>query len=146
MNLRPATYADRRTLYQLATDPTMRLARGTDRIFTWAEHCQWVKKVLGAPNVHLFIAEDGNKIVGEIRFDVDGEQAEVGLVVNKRGRGQGYGTEMITEGMKLVPCEKYTARIDPDNVASRKCFRRAGFSRVGGEYSIHWIKSEAPDE
>ena len=140
MKLRPAQYSDRRVLYELATDPAMRLARGTDRMFTWAEHCQWVKKVLGAPNVHLFIAEDGNKTVGEIRFDVDGEQAEVGLVVNKRGRGQGYGTEMIIEGMKLVPAETYTARIDPDNIASRKCFRRAGFSRVGGEYSIHWMK------
>ena len=141
MNLRRATYADRRVLYGLATDPAMRLARGTDRMFTWAEHCQWLKKVLGASNVHLFIAEDGNKIVGEIRFETFENQAEVGLVVKERGRGQGYGTEMITEGMKLVPAETYTARIDPENVASRKCFKRAGFERVGGEYSIHWIKT-----
>ena len=140
MNLRPATYSDRRVLYELACDPAMRLARGTDRKFSWAEHCTWLKSVLSDNTIFLYMAEEGKRVVGEIRFDVDGDQAEVGLVVKERGRGQGYGVEMITEGMKLVPVEKFRARIDPENVASRKCFKRAGFSRVGGEYSIHWIK------
>lgn len=130
MILRPAIYSDRRVLYELANDRAMQIARGSTRKFSWSEHCKWLKRVLSDNNVFLFIAEINGVVVGEVRFDCDGDTADVGLVVRAQHRGHGYGTQMIEAGISRVPKKRYTATIKSDNVASARCFTRAGFKQV----------------
>jgi len=130
VKLRRAEITDAGFLFRCANEPDMIKARVIEKAIEWTEHLRWLSKVLVDEDVHLFIAEvDGEKI-GEIRFDCDGDTADVGLVVRAEHRGHGYGTQMIETGISRVPKETYTAKIKSDNVASARCFTRAGFKQV----------------
>lgn len=123
---------DARDLYDWRTDATTQEFSRQGEAFSFQSHVQWLEGSLKNPARNLFIAEDdsGQK-VGQVRFDRDGDMAEVGIGVSPAMRGQGMGTELLRRG-----CQNYLdnwdvayilAEIKKTNVPSMKIFERVGF-------------------
>lgn len=139
IKLRPACEKDCKLLWEWVNDPLVRNCSFNSDPISWEEHVKWFNKKLYDPNCFIFIAEDQNGIpVGQIRFDINDEQAEVGLSIDKCWRGLGYGTLLIRYGVKEMfqntTIKSIHAFIKPCNIGSIKSFERAGFKRVEPEY------------
>lgn len=87
-------------------------------------------------NRHCLIAGDGDRIIGYVDFEIDPAKSLgwIGLVVAPSVRGTGYGTRLLTsfKSSKLAgSVSELRAGIEEDNLASIKCFEKAGFRQLG---------------
>jgi len=124
---------DRELLFRWANDPLVRRMSFNSKRISWAEHCQWFEARLQDLHSLLFIAEDSRaEPVGLVRFDVAGRIATISIIISPGKRGRGFGSAVIEAGCKRMfqtrkTVEKILAYIKPENEASIRAFRRAGF-------------------
>ncbi len=136
LRLRRVQDTDCALLFAWANDPRTRLYSIHSEPIAWETHVAWFQRRQGDSACLLFIAEDeGNTPIGQIRFDLCGNEAEVGISLDTRQRGKGYGASLITEGIaalaKHTTVQTVHAWIKPENLASQRAFERAGFSNQG---------------
>ena len=97
---------------------------------------KWFNNKLSDPNCLIYIAEDQKGTpIGQIRFDIDGEQAEVDVSIGKGKRDLGYGAYLIEQGVRELfqnmVVKAVHAFIKPDNISSIISFEKAGFRHIG---------------
>lgn len=85
------------------------------------------------PNRTLWLAKDGDLIVGYVDFEAHPADnlAWIGLIVRPALRRQGWGTRILREFLEsdtVKPHKEIWAGIEHDNAASRRCFERVGFT------------------
>jgi GNAT superfamily N-acetyltransferase len=61
-------------------------------------HLVWLNKCIADPKRHLYVITDGNRIVGDLRFDEDESGVEVSVRIDKEHRGRGIGSLMVATG------------------------------------------------
>jgi UDP-2,4-diacetamido-2,4,6-trideoxy-beta-L-altropyranose hydrolase len=147
LRLRPAAARDILSYFSWANDPmTGKNAMHSDPI-GWETHMKWYQSKLGADDSHLFILEAGELPIGQIRFDVSGNEALVDYSLDPIVRGRGWGAKLIKMGADLMQITKpvrLRADVKAGNHASSSAFLRLGFSKKalcadtnsGGGYSI----------
>ncbi|MFP3938696.1 MAG: UDP-2,4-diacetamido-2,4,6-trideoxy-beta-L-altropyranose hydrolase [Acidobacteriota bacterium] len=136
LTLRPATLTDARLLWRWVNDPDVRAASFRSAPIPWLEHRRWLAGRLTDPGTRIYVALDGaGEPVGQIRFEVEGETANVDVSVEPAARGGGLGTGLIRAGCERFFRERGTqrvrARVKVGNRASLGAFRRAGFASLG---------------
>ncbi|WP_342449232.1 UDP-2,4-diacetamido-2,4,6-trideoxy-beta-L-altropyranose hydrolase [Acetomicrobium sp. S15 = DSM 107314] len=149
LRLRPACEEDCQLLWEWANDAQVRESAFCSVLIPWEEHVKWFNDKLSDPNCLVFIAEDQKGIpIGQIRFDIEGEQAEVDVSIDKGKRGLGYGAYIIENGVKELfqntMVKTVHAFIKPDNISSTKSFEKAGFRYIGidtakGHKAKHYV-------
>lgn len=79
--------------------------------------------------------KDGRKLGYVAHYLVAGKVPEIGYALAPSERGKGYGTEavkIIVDYLFLArPVVRIQATTDPNNLASQKLLRKAGFKREG---------------
>jgi spore coat polysaccharide biosynthesis protein SpsF len=133
--LRRATQNDCKTLWGWRNDEaTRRSAFDSDRV-EYADHVAWFKKKLIDKNSIIFICEDGQDVIGEMRLDRVGNIAEVDVCVDPIFRGKGLGAEILIKGSKVafqkLSVDELIAHIKKDNKTSLRAFEKAGFVKIG---------------
>lgn len=123
---------DVRTLYEWRIDPTTRKFAHSVEEFPYDSHLEWFESSLVNPNRNMFVAtDDKGNLVGQLRFDRNGEFAEIDVAVSPEMRGKGIGADLLKLG-----CHHYfsnwnidclLAEIRIENVASIKIFEKSGF-------------------
>jgi RimJ/RimL family protein N-acetyltransferase len=108
------------------------------------EHERWFARKMADARFRAFVAVDPEgKDVGYVRFDLDGEEAEISVAIDKRERGKGYGLAAIRTGSERMlvegPASRIIAFVRCDNFASLAAFERAGY-RAGGKKSLQGIE------
>ena len=143
-----------RLLWEWANDPSVRISSFSPNLIKWEDHKKWFSMKSNDPNCFIFIANDNNGIpIGQIRFDIQNEDAEIDVSIDRNYRNSAYGSMLIDEGIKelfkIKPVRKFHAYIKPENRRSLRAFEKSGFKRsditeVKGNLSIHLllIKSE----
>jgi UDP-2,4-diacetamido-2,4,6-trideoxy-beta-L-altropyranose hydrolase len=131
LTLRPATMADTELLREWANDPGVRAASFDSSPIDENTHRAWLKAKLTDGKCAFYIAENGRGPIGYARVDVCGRMGEISVSVDAPLRGLGYGRNIITAAMGLAVREfyldKFWARVKPDNEASLRAFKAAGF-------------------
>ncbi len=140
LQLRRATEDDCQLLWQWRNDPTVRATTFTDNLVPLDSHQVWFRNRLEDEQCQLLIGEDSDRTpVGQIRFDIKQDEAEISISIAREQRGHGYGTSLIrlaTEELfsrSAVRC--VNAFIRQDNTASQRMFDKAGFC-LSGEMDI----------
>jgi len=149
LRLRNARTEDCQMLWEWANDADVRAASFSTDAIPWAVHVSWFSNKIGNNGSRIFIAEDDQgSPVGQIRFDIDGREAEVNISVAKEKRGRGFAVPAIEAAVhKLfaeVDCDLVHAFVKPENIASMRAFQRAGFvqagrKRVRGSLALHFV-------
>lgn len=131
IKLRSATVTDCASIWGWANDLATRQASLQSDPITWEEHLVWLAAKLANPQTRYYLGLDQDQPIGEIRFDLDGQEAVVSVTLAPARRRQGYAATLINLGVERLMAETAAdvvyAFVKPDNVASAKAFLKAGF-------------------
>ena len=149
LRLRPVTEADAELLWGWANDSDTRAASFTSDPIPWQTHLAWLRSQLADERARLYLGLDGERLpIGIVRFGPDDGDVAISITVAPSARGRGYGTTLISLGCEALlaerPATHVHAYIRPDNVASLRAFRDAGFARrddvvIHGQQAIHMV-------
>lgn len=155
LRLRRVRKDDLRLLWEWANERDVRASAFSSGPINWEEHNRWFIEKLNNPNCSQFIALDERDIpIGQARFDVQGEEAEIDVSIGNKKRGFGYGSYLIriaVEKMFFTTSVKVAhAYVKPTNKPSIYAFRKAGFQVSGldvvrGYNAVHLIKVKNAD-
>ena len=139
--LRDATQSDMDLLYAWANDPAVRKNSFKSNPIPYEDHIKWFKHIMEDDNVLQFIMMDDEKPVGQIRLNVDGDEAEIGYSIAAECRGKGYGHKILQLAIQKIQAEcpqikKLIAKVKPENTASKKLFESEGYEMKYSCYSL----------
>ena len=82
----------------------------------------------------IFILENDNLPVGQIRLDLHNGFYLIDFSVDLSLRGKGYGTRLIELVLKVKLKHPLRAKVKSSNLLSQKVFERTNFLKSGIEY------------
>lgn len=135
LRVRRVTAADGPTLYAWRNHEDIRRQSRDSRPIEIAGHLSWLDRIVNDGRVDLLICEDAAGPLGVLRYDHEGDVAEVSIYLVPDRVGEGMG------GLVLEACETWllVARPGPrvlhaevlaDNPASRRIFEGAGYTPI----------------
>jgi L-amino acid N-acyltransferase YncA len=133
VRLRPATQEDCLKVWEWRNEQTTRDASFDTDPVPYQDHQTWYSRKIGDPSTKIYIAEDlsGHQI-GYVRFDIDGDHAEISISLDKGQRRKGYGSALIRRGsdqlLEAGLTKKIVAIVKSSNPTSAAAFQRAGFA------------------
>lgn len=133
LEVRHAGLSDEDDLLKLVNDPYVRGASFSTRSITPDEHAAWLADRLRDPHSLLLVAEDGEGLIGQFRFDLAGQTATVSLSLSRRARGRGLGRPLLERALVELQAAhpeaaRVRAEVRAENEPSRSLFLRAGFA------------------
>ena len=148
-SLRPVTEKDCRLIWEWANDPITRAQSFSTENIPWEKHIAWFESKLNDPLSSFFIMVDKNNVsLGQIRYQITNQEADVSISIAPDERGKGYGAEIIKMGAQelwlATDVNKINSYIKEENKPSVKAFTRAGFTRAGttevkGYQALHYV-------
>lgn len=151
--LRRAAVDDAELFHRWANDPDVRRNSFNPAAIPWEGHLAWFKSKLADPSAALFILEREGRPAGQIRFDLEGDTAEIDFSVDPAQRGRGLGRELLLRGMDRFQARAgrsmvFRGTVKQSNPASAKAFLASGFAqeetrKVKGEECLIFSKRAA---
>ena len=134
---RDVSLEDEHLLLLWANDPVTRQnAFSTDPI-PESVHASWLRRKLSdlsSPKFYIVQTQDG-ALLGQVRFDLQGDAWEIDYAVNPSMRGLGWGCPMLQAALKRlrheVPTAAVRAHVKTGNQASCRVFESLGFQKTG---------------
>lgn len=141
LTFRTATREDAQLLFDWRNDPTTYEQSFHRQPISWVNHCNWLERVLHDPLRHFFVLTVDGKSVGQLRFDVSGNTAEISISIGREFRGQGFGMAAVKEGSRQFFSEhmiikRIIARIKSTNIHSIHLFTKAGYRTIAIESDV----------
>lgn len=136
IKLRPVREDQCYLLFKWANDETVRRNSFNSHEIDYEEHKKWFESKIKSPNTFIYIGyNDEGTPVGQIRVDVEEGIGVIDYSIDKRYRGQGYGTQLLkeivlkfrNEGRRV---QKLLGKVKMENVPSRRAFQKAGYKCI----------------
>lgn len=132
LQIRPATLADARLLFDGRNAQAVRHNSVQSQPIEWGNHLAWLTTTLADAQRLLLIAEAGDGPVGVLRYDLSGIRADVSIYLLEGRFGLGWGRALLFKGEQFVKSRwprlyALDALVLPDNQASINLFREAGY-------------------
>lgn len=114
-------------------------------------HEQWFKKKLESPDCFIWLLDNVNGPIGQVRYEVEGYLAHIDISIIPDFRGQGLAKHLIFQTVPLVVEKRpevkgLVAKVRTDNYRSKSMFKSCGFAKVkeGGieVWAIPILKSD----
>lgn len=139
LSIKPAESKDCELLWNWVNEEGVRKNSYSSEPVSFENHSKWFEGSLKNENRLIFIISDFKGIpLGQIRFDIQGTDAEIDLSVDKNYRGFGLASHIICKGALELMKRRTNllvlhAFIKKENSASSASFRKAGFAEAGTE-------------
>ncbi len=135
LSLRQACREDIDLLYFWANDPSVRENSFQQERITWDEHEAWFKSRLDSTLTEIWIMQTPYVLpVGQVRFDFDGETANISYSLDPVARGRGWGVKLVELGINKIKesgkVKMIQGKVKKSNPASKKVFLKLGFSET----------------
>ncbi len=133
MHLRKAILDDALMVLEWRNDEITRKNSFNHEIIDTKSHINWFKKKLNDNSCFMFILEDENEPVGNIRVDLKKNVGEISYMIDPKMRGRGYGTIIIglVEGEIIkLGIRTLVAFVRVENSASARCFDKNGYIKL----------------
>jgi len=132
VDLRRATMDDAAALHRWRNAPAVRAVSHVTDDIPWDSHMRWLEASLTRHDRHVLIAERRGRVLGTIRFDVEGAVATVSIAVEPALQGSGLGPAVLDAGERWLlehdpRVHGIRAEIRPGNEASVRAFLAAGY-------------------
>ena len=134
VQLRTATAEDTRLLFDGRNAERVRRCSLNQEPIRWADHQAWLAATLVNPRRLLLIAQGPDGPVGVLRYDRDGQRAEVSVYLFEGCFGLGWGRVLLACGEDFVKTYwpdlvALDAQVLAANQASMALFREAGYAQ-----------------
>jgi len=138
LRLRPARNTDCELLFSWANDAAVRSASFYPAPVLWQEHASWFAQKMNDPESVIYIGEtNASEPVGQVRFQLEGDEAILSTMVAPSFRGAGWGKELVSFSIRTLvrsrPVRRVKAFVKPENRASVRLFGSAAFRRDGDD-------------
>lgn len=145
MKLRRAHESDAIDILMWRNDPHTIAMCGSSAAVLPGDHYRWFQKALADPNRVFFIAMEGSRNLGVIRFDKSGDDWAVSINLRPDERGKGYGSAILKSGILRLSDQAgavpLLADIKAVNTASIRIFEKCGFQKVGADGDmLHFVR------
>lgn len=132
LRLEKADYSDIDLLYEWANDTVVRQNSFNSDKIPYDTHVKWFTKMMNDPSVVQYILYDDIVPVGQVRLNIEGDEAEISYSVSPEYRGKGYGRELLRMIYGVVKGDypkisTLVARVKPDNMKSKSLFEDLGY-------------------
>jgi RimJ/RimL family protein N-acetyltransferase len=152
IRFRKAIESDSELYYNWVNDPSVREQSYNSDFIEKEQHISWFLEKLNDEKFHFYVFQNqNNQNIGQVRIqEINDSNAIIGVSVDVRHRGFGYGSNMLkcaaSEFLKAMPNITINAHIKIENFTSKIIFEKAGFELIGlVEYlnfiSYHYIKN-----
>ena len=139
---------DCRLLWEWANDSEVRLFSFSSESIPWEQHFRWFQLKLNDANCIFYIAVESNTIpIGQVRYDINGNEAVISVSIDRNFRSKGHGSLTIRLASQklfgVADVEMIHAYVKPGNRAAMRAFVRAGFQKrenteVRGHEAVHF--------
>ncbi|MBM9501956.1 GNAT family N-acetyltransferase [Leptospira sp. 201903071] len=137
IGLRSVTAEDEDLLLEWANDPAVRQMAFDPTMISAEGHKEWFHSKLKDPNTKMYILEENNVPIGQIRFDLNEKDGSyyIDYSIDRNFRGKGYGNSIVIQGLEFhrnlnVIGSNYKALVKESNAASVQCFIKSGFRQI----------------
>ncbi|MBI4995418.1 MAG: UDP-2,4-diacetamido-2,4,6-trideoxy-beta-L-altropyranose hydrolase [Rhodocyclales bacterium] len=148
VELRRATAADSERLFGWRNREAVRRVSRNSAPIERAAHEHWLAATLARDDRCLLVGERDGQALGVVRFDIDGDAAEVSIYLAPGEHGAGAGGDLLAAAerwlLRNLPRRVCTllAEVADDNAPSRQMFVSAGYRADATCY----LKRIQPDE
>ncbi len=149
IRLRKVREEDCELLWRWANDPEVRRVSFSSEPILWEEHKNWFRSKISDQNCIFYIALEKNDIpIGQTRFDIKGDEANISISLDKIYRGKGYGNELIKISSERIFNDSKVnlihAYVKNSNKISAISFLKAGYiqkeiTEINNHTAVHFI-------
>lgn len=137
IHLRAAEKSDAKVLHDWQSDPSTRKYARTPEIPSWDRHVVWLDDKLEDDSCLFCVVEKKeDSAVGYFRLDEIDNGYEISIATAPEARHTGIATAALQMARDLLPVSDIFAYIKPENEASMKLFRSAGYMPAGNGYFV----------
>jgi len=146
---RDVRITDEKLLFDWANDNLVRQQSFNSQKIDYPTHQKWFAQKLADHRSLFWIAEQNQNAIGLVRFDIQEDHAVIGISIDSKYRGKGYGSKILELSsnafLQIFDLPIY-AYIKKNNPASIKSFQKAGFhlkkeTNINGIESVLYIKT-----
>ncbi|NJL74344.1 MAG: GNAT family N-acetyltransferase [Saprospiraceae bacterium] len=135
LDFRAALTTDCNLYFEWANDPDTRAQSFSDQPIPYTTHLQWFYRKLEQTNTLLWVATYQSwQPVGQIRFDLNAQEAIISFSLDAAFRGKGLGYLILEKAVakfyQIHPDKVIVGYVKITNTASNKLFQRLGFKRT----------------
>ena len=130
LTIRPAYETDALIYFVWANDPMVRSSANNSEPIDLVTHLQWFNGKLSDKNCFLYVLEANGLPIGQVRFDVHGEEATIDYSLDILVRGRGWAKQLVKLGMDKLASRRsvfFKASVKSGNIASAVVFASLGF-------------------
>lgn len=140
IEIRVAKQDDAEKLFEWRNHPTVRAASRKPDVINREDHQKWFASVLASPDKLLLIGQREGLPVGVVRFDIQGDEAEVSIYLVPDIKQPGQGLELLLSAEHWFAANrpkvnKISAYVIGGNERSQRLFLGAGYQVESTSYS-----------
>ena len=116
--------------FNWANDPAVREQSLTTSTIQWEDHKRWFAEKICSPSCEIYVLEVSGLPVGQVRFDLIGDYAEISYSLDRITRGRGWSSTLLEEsieGFRRRKSKPLRAVVKNSNKASRNALLKVGF-------------------
>lgn len=136
IGFREANMSDLERTFEWSNDEVVRKNSYNSAAITLDDHSKWFSQKIASAKTLFLIVLVNEHPAGIVRFEQEGTQAVVGILIAEKYRGQSLADQILRKSADVY-FSKYTAPIrayiKKTNQASLKSFEKAGFSLLKEE-------------
>lgn len=137
--VRRAVNDDIRAMFEWRNQPEVRNNSRTQAAIDWPTHLAWTQAALADVRKILLVGERDGQAIGVVRFDLDGDAAEVSIYLAPGLAGQGAGSDLLSAAEDwLLRAAPHVAQLNAEvlsgNDRSHGLFRRGGYQCASTTY------------
>lgn len=117
-------------VYKLSSQKSVRENSFNQNKIALEDHKKWFAKKLADDNCIMIKAELGGTFVGQVRLEIEGKEALIGISTDEKARGRGVASMLLREAIKIGRKNHFlviNAYIKPSNEASIHLFEKNGW-------------------
>jgi len=121
-------------IFRLSNQGSVRLASFNQREISLEEHKKWFVRKLGDKNVIMLKAEIDGQLAGQVRLEIEGSEAIIGVSTSEKFRGRGVASRLLRGAITKAKQREIAiinAFIRPDNLPSIGLFEKNGWNFSG---------------
>ena len=132
--VRKVSVEDSKVIFDWRNDDLTRKMFRTSELVEYERHFKWLSTTLKNANRCLLMCESEEaKPIAVVRFDLEGQSAELSINLSPLERGKGLAPECLALAKdyfeeQYPSVSKLIAEIKNLNIASRKSFEKVGFT------------------
>ncbi len=138
--LRSALESDSMTVFNLSNDRTVRINSMNQAQIKWQDHIQWYAEKISNEKCLFLLAFNANdEFVGQVRFDMNNDNALINISIDKKFRGKKLSSPLIIKTsfqllLQRPDIKAILAYIRPKNTTSIKAFINSAYVFSHEEY------------